>query len=118
VYFTLFFAWALLVRTKDRETHKRMMILATLVLLPAGFARMACLPTTTPESYDALHAYMLLLLAPALAYDIARLGRPHSAYLIGLALLLPWLIATHFLWNSPWWHETASTLMGIVSVRR
>jgi hypothetical protein len=115
VFFALFFMWALLVRKKDRETHKRMMLLATVVLLSAAIARMTWLPTTFPESYGAVHAYMLLLLVPSLGYDIARLGRPHSAYLIGIALLLPWLIATQLLWNSPWWVETASRLMAVVT---
>jgi len=117
VYFTLFFAWSFLVRKSDRETHERMMILATVVLGTAGIARMTWLPTTMPDSYDAVHAYMLLLLTPSLVCDIVRLGRPHRAYLIGLALLLPWLVATHFLWNSPWWLNTASKLMGVVKRR-
>jgi hypothetical protein len=115
LYFPLFFVWALLVRRRDPETHKRMMILATLVLLPAAITRMTWLPTTLPASFDAPHAYMFLLLAPALAYDVVRLGRPHAAYLIGLALLLPWLVATHFLWSSPWWLQVAPRLMAAVS---
>jgi hypothetical protein len=115
VYFAVFFLWAVLVRQRDLETHKRMMILATVVLLPASIGRMTWLPTTAPESYDALHGYMLLLLAPALAYDFVRLGRPHRAYVIGLLLLLPWMIATHFLWNTPWWRDFATKLMGLES---
>jgi len=115
VYFTLFVTWALVVRKKDREAHKRMMLLATVVLLGAAITRMTWLPTTFPDGYGAVHAYLLLLLAPPAIYDIVRFGRPHPAYLIGLALLLPWLIATQLLWNSPWWVETASKLMGAVA---
>jgi hypothetical protein len=113
LYFAVFFVWAVLARQRDLETHKRMMILATVVVLPASIGRMTWLPTTAPESYDALHGYMLLLLAPALAYDFARLGRPHRAYVIGFLLLLPWMIATHFLWNTPWWRAFATRLMGL-----
>jgi hypothetical protein len=111
--FSLFYAWAILVRGRDSETHKRMMILATLTLLTAAITRITWLPTTMPASYDAVHGYMLLLLVPALAYDIARRGRPHAAYLIGLGLLLPWMIATRLLWDSPWWLATAPRLMGV-----
>lgn len=114
VYFTLFFVWALLSRKTDPETHKRMIFLATFAVIPAAITRMTWLPTTMPESIDGPHAYMLLLLAPALAHDVVRLGRPHTAYLIGLALLLPWLIATHFLWGSPWWLQTAPKLMSVL----
>lgn len=115
IYFALFFTWALLVRKRDRETHKRMMLLATVVLLGAAITRITWLPTTFPEGYGAVHAYMLLLLVPSVGYDVVRLGRPHSAYLIGIALLLPWLIATQLLWNSPWWVQTASDLMAVVA---
>ncbi len=114
-YFSVFYLWAIIVRERDSETHKRMMLLATVGLLTAAIARINWLPTTMPESYDAVHAYMILLLTPALAYDISRHCRPHSAFVIGLGLLLPWMIATHFLWNSPWWVETASSIMGAVS---
>jgi hypothetical protein len=113
LYFSVFVLWAMLVRQRDLETHKRMLVLATVVLLPASIGRMTWLPTTAPESYDALHGYMLLLLAPTLAYDFARLGRPHRAYVIGFLLLLPWIIATHFLWNTPWWRAFATRLMGL-----
>lgn len=114
LYFTLFFSWAILAREKDSGAHKRMMLLATVVLLTAAISRMTWLPTTTPGSYDAVHGYMLLLLAPGVVYDVIRRGRPHTAYVIGLALLLPWMIATHFLWGSPWWLETAPKLMDVV----
>lgn len=115
LYFSLFYVWAIAVRRRDPDTHKRMLILATLVLVPAAIARMTILPTTMPQSYDALHLYMLLLLAPAVLYDVVRTGRPHRAYLIGLALLLPWMIAMRMLWSSPWWLETAPRLMAAVS---
>jgi hypothetical protein len=112
VYFAIFFSWAIFTRKTDSETHKRMMILTIIPAMTAAFSRMPWLPTTVPESPLAPHAYMLLLLAPVIIYDVVRLGRPHSAYLIGLALMLPWMIATELLWNSPWWVATASRLMG------
>lgn len=112
LYFSIFFLWAILVRKNDPETHKRMMILASLVPFGAAITRITWLPTTMPDSYTAVHAYLFLLIVPALVHDVVRLGRPHNAYLIGLALLLPWVIATEILWSSPWWVATASTLMG------
>jgi hypothetical protein len=100
VYFPLSFLWALAVRGKDPDMHKRMMILATLVLIPAAIAWITWLPTTMPRSFDAVHAYMLLCLAPAVIADVIR-GRPHRAYVAGLTLLPPWLIAIHYPWNPP-----------------
>jgi hypothetical protein len=112
--FPLFFVWAMAVRRTDVETHKRMLILATFVLLDAAVARHFWLPgNDITVSYDPTHAYWLLLLVPALVYDTVRLGRPHRAYLIGLALILPCAIATHFVWNTPQWHSIAAAMMGL-----
>ena len=47
--------------------------------------------------------YQALLLAPALAYDLVRLGRIHRTYVIGLALLLATSLVTHYLSGAAWW---------------
>jgi hypothetical protein len=74
---------------------------------------MTWLPSQFPQTPDVMHLYMLLLLTPALVNDIVRRGRPHGAYIAGLVTLLPMLIATHVLWNSPWWREMAPKIMGM-----
>jgi hypothetical protein len=113
VLFPVLIAWALLVRKKDPETHKRLMILATLLPLPAAIDRMTWLPGTLPDSPSSVHLYSLLWLMPALIYDVARRGRIHRAYVIGIALNLPFVVASHALWSSPWWLATAPALMGL-----
>jgi len=85
--FSTFFVWAVSTRLSAPETHKRMMVLASFVLVSAGTARMQWLPGNDGQIGEAL--YHLLLLAPPLAFDLLRLGRVHRAYLIGLALYLP-----------------------------
>jgi hypothetical protein len=113
VLFPTFFIWAIATRRTTPDMHKRMMLLATLVLIDAAIARMPWLPwNVTRTSYDIVHGYLLLVLAPALLFDLIRLGRVHRAYVIGLALLLPWMVATSFLWDSPGWLRTAPLLMG------
>ena len=113
VLFSGFVGWALLVRRTDPETHKRLMILATLLPLPAAIDRITWLPNTLPDSPVAADLYLLLLLAPALIYDIARRGRVHRAYVIGIGLNLPFVIAAYVLWNTPWWLATAPRLLGV-----
>jgi uncharacterized membrane protein YozB (DUF420 family) len=113
--FALFVGWALAVRRSDPETHKRMMILATFMPLGAAIDRIATrwLPTTFPETYGVEHGYFLLWLAPLLIYDWLKLGRVHRAYVLGLAILAPFMLATHLLWDTPFWQALAPRLMGI-----
>jgi hypothetical protein len=55
VLFPTFFIWALRTRRTDPEMHKRMMLLATLMLLDAAIARMNWLPYNEfPKSYLAV----------------------------------------------------------------
>jgi len=113
VMFPLYVIWALVVRVRDPETHKRAMILAAIVPIGAAFARMAWIPGNEVQmSYDPTSLLELALLAPALIYDKLRRGRVHRAYWIGLALTLPWLIAAHFVWYSSAWRSVVVTLMG------
>ena len=55
----------------------------------------------------------LLWLLPVLIYDLARRGRVHRAYLIGIAANLPFVVASQLLWGSPWWMENAPKLLGV-----
>jgi hypothetical protein len=106
-------AWALIVRKRDSETHKRLLILATLIPLPAAINRIAWLPGNFPESPVSQWLYQLLLIAPVIIYDLARRGRVHRAYVIGIALNVPFAIAAYLLWNSPSWAAMVPRLMGL-----
>jgi hypothetical protein len=62
--------------------------------------------------YDALHLYQVLLVAPAILYEVARFGRVHRAYVIGLGLFLPFGLATHFAWVSDAWRQAVAVMTG------
>lgn len=117
LFFPVFYLWAILVRRKDSETHKRMMILATLVLMIPGIGRLLSVSHLLPDlglnRIDARHFYLVLLIVPALVYDMVKQRIPHYSYMIGLALIGLWIITAHFLWNSPWWIATAPKLLGV-----
>lgn len=115
VLFPALVGWAVLVRKKDSETHKRLLILATVLPLAAGIDRLTWLPTTSPDSPVALYLYQLAWLLPVLIYDVLRRGRVHRAYVIGIAANSPFVLATLELWGSPWWFATAPRLMGVQS---
>ena len=118
ILFLLFAGWAMIVRRTDSEMHKRLMIFATLMALSAAIDRVAIrwLPTTFPGGYESEYGYMLLWLAPALIYDLWRRGRVHRAYVIGIACNVPFFVATHFLWSSPRWMQTAPAIMRALGV--
>lgn len=107
--------WALLVRREDPETHKRLIIIATLPLLSAAIDRITWLPGTVPASPASIHITELLWLAPVLIYDLWRRGRLHRAYVIGIALNLPFVLFSYFSWGTDWWLRSAPKIFGIQS---
>ncbi len=113
ILFPLFLAIGLKARGTDPGLHKRMMILATAIPLPAGIDRIPWLPHTMPGSPLSVDLYPLLAISPMLVWDIVRNGRVHRAYWIVLAVYLPFAIAVHALWDTAWWHDTARWLMGV-----
>ena len=112
VLFALFLAIALWARGRDPGLHKRMMFLATAMPLPAGIDRIPWLPHTFPDSAVSADLYTLLAVSPMFLWDIIRNRSVHPAYVIWLAINVPFAIAVHGLWGTPWWHATARTIMG------
>jgi hypothetical protein len=111
--FVLFVVWALRVRKRDSETHKRMMLMATLMPLTAAVGRMFDMRMNMSESPVTVLLVTLLLLAPVLLVDVIRRGRPHQAYVNGVALYIVAAIPVYLLWENPWWLETIPVFMGL-----
>jgi hypothetical protein len=117
LFFPLFYVWAIVSRHKDSETHKRMMMLATAVLMVPGIGRLITVSKVLPDfgliPIDARHLYMLVLITPAIIYDVYIRGLPHRAYLIGLGLLAVWIVSVHFIWGTTWWIEFVTKLFEV-----
>ena len=113
--FSVFVTWALLVRRKDSGMHKRLLLLATLLPLPAAYDRITWLPSTLPASPLSVDLYMLLLMLPMVVYDLVRLGRIHKAVVIFTGANIPFLAFTYLNWGSEVWLATAPRLFGIGS---
>jgi hypothetical protein len=113
--FPLFFVIALRARRTDPGLHKRMMILATAMPLPAGIDRITWLPKTLPLSPLSSELYMLVALLPLFLWDVNRNRRVHDAYWIWLAINVPIALAVHGLWDTPWWHSVVPRMMGVES---
>jgi hypothetical protein len=72
---------------KKLDTHKRLMLLASIALLPAGVARW---PLHFIETGGPLVFYGLadLFIVPCLIFDIITRGKPHRATVLGGALIV------------------------------
>jgi len=113
ILFPLFLFLGLQARNTDPGFHKRMMIIAPALALPAAFDRITWIPSTMPHSALAPELYPLLALAPLVAWDIFRNRRVHRAYWVFLAIYVPAAIAVNVAWDQPWWHEAVRRIMGV-----
>jgi len=111
--FPLFLIIGLRARGSEPGLHKRMMILATAMALPAGIDRIPWLPSTMPISPLAPDLYTLLAVAPMFAWDAFRNRSVHKAYWIWLGVFVPCAIAVNLLWDTPAWHAAAQWILGV-----
>ena len=111
--FGTFVAIALSARAGNSGLHKRMMILATAVPLGASIDRMWWLPNTLPASPWGTDLYILLALSPMFAWDVIRNRGVHEAYRIWLAIYVPVALLVTVLWDKPWWHAAARTILRV-----
>ena len=113
ILFPLLIWLGLRARNIDAGLHKRLMLLAPAVALPAAFDRITWLPTTFPHSPVGPDLYVLLAIAPMFLWDFFRNRRVHHAYVLFLAVSLPLTVFVHAVWDTPWWHNMAHRLMGV-----
>ena len=113
ILFSLFLALGLKARGRNAVMHKRLMILATAMALPAGIDRIPWLPHSMPASPLSPDLYTLVAIAPMFVWDVLRNRRVHPAYVLWLAINLPFAILVHGLWDTAWWHQTARQIMGV-----
>jgi hypothetical protein len=113
IMFALFITIALGARNRDAGLHKRMVILAIAVPLGAAIDRMNWLPSAMPASPLATDFYVLLAISPMFVWDVVRNRRVHEAYWIWFPVFVAVSTAVNLLWDTPWWHATARTIMGV-----
>lgn len=111
--FALFISIGLSARLRDSGLHKRMMMIAPAMPLPAAFDRISWLPTTMPVSPAGAFVYPLLALAPLFLWDLRRNRRLHPAWWMLMAVYAPVALLVCYAWDKPWWHETARRVMGV-----
>jgi len=113
ILFPLLLAVAVSARNEDPGLHKRMMILATVVPIEAAVARMTWLPTSMPGSPLLSELFTLAPVVPMFVWDVVRNRSVHRAYWWFLALYVASAAVVELLWDTPGWHATARTIMGV-----
>jgi len=95
---------------REPETHKRLMLLATINILDAAVSRWPlAIMSTSP------HAYFLVtdgFVVIAIAYDLVSRRRVHPAYLWGGLLMLVGQFSRDLIGQTAAWHSVAKLLIG------
>jgi hypothetical protein len=95
---------------RDPQTHKRLMLCATGLMLQPGVGRMEFLPLFLGPETTAILA-VLLLAIPLLLWDYAQRGKPHPASLFGIGLLAGQQLVRMAVWENPTWHAIAGSIV-------
>jgi len=106
VLFAGFITTALALR-RDRETHKRLMLLAYASIITAAIAR---LPGVLPIGPPAFFGLAFLVIVAGAIYDFATRQRVHRAYLWGGALFVISVPLRLLISGTATWHTLAAWL--------
>ena len=102
----------------DRGAHKRLMLLATMSLLQAGFIRwwgralLAEFGNGFVGGWLADYLGVTLLVLGLGIYDLVTRRRLHPAYVGGALWILSWQFIAKWLYVSPWWKDVSLHLLG------
>lgn len=98
-----FFVWGILVR-QNGAAHKRLLLLATLVIMQAAIDRIRFLPGIQAGVFPRF-LYLDALLIPLFIYDWMILRRIHKITGLGLLLIGSLQVGIVLGWESPAWHQ-------------
>ena len=103
------FAVAAMLARRDSPAHKRLLLLATTVIVSAAYTRWwgAVLTGWVGDGYwgtivNTFTPAHLILLA-ALSYDVATRGRIHRVYLVGVPAILAAELVVSWIYHAPGW---------------
>ncbi|MBT3625928.1 MAG: hypothetical protein HN526_17680 [Gammaproteobacteria bacterium] len=96
-----------LVHRANGKAHKRLMLLAGILILDPAVARLI---ETVGAPFPFIPIMELGLFGLLIGYDMVRLKRPHWASLLGLGLFFAAMIAKLSIANTPIWSEFATLL--------
>lgn len=107
VLFSGFIIAALTLR-RNKEAHKRLMLLAYVSILAAAAARLPGVPLTSPPVFFGI---ALAFAIAGIVYDYFSRGRVHKAYLFGLPILVMSVPLRLAISGTPQWRSFAEWLV-------
>ena len=111
-------AAAAIIWRKTPSAHKRLILLATIFIADAGFARWLGGPVSKLvgsglwQHWTRLYVYDLILVAMIGAYDLVTRRRLHPAFIAGSVFGLSVQAIAVWLYVSPWWRLVSIRLLG------
>lgn len=112
-------AAAAIVWRKTASAHKRLILLATIFIADAGFARWLGDSVEKVVGFGSLwqdwmvfYVYDLILVTIIGAYDFLTRRRLHPAFVAGSAFGLSVQVIAAWLYGSPWWKLVSIRLLG------
>jgi hypothetical protein len=110
-------AFAAIALRRDSSAHKRLILLATLYLSTAGFARLWLLTIGTAGT-DSFWGFFIayniggdMVIALLGIYDLVTRGRLHPAYVLGAGWILANELTAAWLFFSPGWKAIANRII-------
>lgn len=103
------FVAAAMWRRRDKEAHKRLMLLAYVAIVTAGVAR---IPGVLPFGPLAFFALSFLFVLAGIIYDRVSRGRIHRVYVVGGAILVLSVPVRLALSGTAAWQSFARSLVG------
>lgn len=100
VQFAILFAAAILLRVRDSDAHKRLILLATIAIIPAAIARFPLAFAGAPPAFFAMADLYILA---GIIHDRRTIGRIHPAYIwAGGALVIFQPLQLVIMATGPW----------------
>ncbi|QMU28148.1 hypothetical protein [Adhaeribacter radiodurans] len=103
ILFGLFFSWGMWMR-KNATSHKRLLLLATLITMQAAIDRIRFLPGIHMALFPRF-LYLDALLIPLFFYDWLTLRRIHKTTWLGTLFIVLLQVGIVMGWESPAWHR-------------
>jgi hypothetical protein len=115
ILFSVYLWIALRKRISDPQLHKRLIVLANFAIIAAAFDRIPWLQHFGLEWPYYEDLWNVLILSPILLYDALRSRQWIWVWLLGIAVLVPFVAAYYYLGVGlpDWWQAVVARLFGL-----